>query len=309
MDKPHISVLASEWLSFLEEKEMTIYVDGTLGAGGHAASVLEAHPEIKQLIGIDQDPDALDIARDALSPWSEKVTFVRNNFSKLDAVLDSLGCSEVDAILLDLGVSSMQLDRGERGFSFQQVGPLDMRMNQENELSAEIVVNSWTEEELGRIFREYGEEAQWKRAARKIVQKRKEKSIHTTKDLVEILSPVLKSRKKGINPVTKVFQALRICVNSELEVLRSVLPLAIQRLSRGGVLGVISFHSLEDRIVKNFFRHEASDKQETSGLSGLFLEKPSTVKLLTRKPAVASEEEIEKNPRSRSAKLRVAEKK
>jgi len=309
MDKPHVSVLANEWLGYLAEKKIRIYVDGTLGAGGHAETVLHAHPEIDLLVGIDQDSDALEIARKSLSPWADKIAFVQNNFSHLDSVLDSLELDQVDAILLDLGVSSMQLDRGERGFSFQQAGPLDMRMNRESELSAELIVNSWPEGELGRIFRDYGEESQWKRAARQIVQRRKEGPIQTTKDLVEVLSPVLKSRKRGVNPVTKIFQALRICVNSELEVLRSVLPVAVKRLSSGGILGVISFHSLEDRIVKNFFRHEASDKQQTSGLSGLFLEKPSTVKLLTKKPAVAGEDEIEKNPRSRSAKLRVVEKK
>ncbi|NGX57342.1 MAG: Ribosomal RNA small subunit methyltransferase H [Chlamydiae bacterium] len=309
MKESHIPVLANEWLSFLPEDSLKIYVDGTLGAGGHALCVLENHPEIERFIGIDQDTNALEIAKEKIIKWSDKVTFVHRNFSEINQVLEELGIEKVDGILLDLGVSSMQLDVGERGFSFQQTGPLDMRMNRENELSAEIIVNTWSEEELGRIFRDYGEEWQWRRAARKLVQERSQRKIVTTKDLVEVLSPVLKSRKVGIHPVTKVFQALRICVNSELEVLQQVLPQAINCLNPRGVLGVITFHSLEDRIVKNFFRHEASNKQDTSGLSGLFLEKPSTVTLLNKKPITATDEEIELNPRSRSAKLRVVEKK
>jgi len=309
MNQPHISVLANEWLSFLDHKQLKIYVDGTLGAGGHASTVLKAHPEINRFVGIDQDEDALQLAKKKLKEWDKKVTYVHRNFAEIKSVLDSLEIEKVDGILLDLGVSSMQLDRGERGFSFQHLGPLDMRMNQSSDISAQIIVNDWSEEELGRIFRDYGEEMQWRRAANRIVQERKKRPIVTTKDLVEILSPVLRSRKKGINPLTKIFQALRICVNSELEVLRQTLPDAIERLNMGGILGVISFHSLEDRIVKNYFRHEASDKQETSGLAGLFLEKPSTINVLTKKPVKASDEEVANNPRSRSAKLRVVEKK
>lgn len=307
MNESHIPVLVNEWLEFLPVVE--IYVDGTLGAGGHALSVLQKHPEIKRFIGIDQDLEALKIAGNTLEEWAEKITFLHGNFSQLKVLLDSCGVDKVDGILLDLGVSSMQLDVGERGFSFQHTGPLDMRMNRENELSAATIVNTWPEQELGRIFRDYGEEKQWRKAAKRIVQERAGKKIATTKDLVEILSPVLHSKKKGIHPVTKVFQALRICVNSELEVLVKVLPQAIECLNPGGVLGVITFHSLEDRIVKNFFRHEASNKQETSGLSGLFLEKLPSITLLNKKPISASEEEMAMNPRSRSAKLRVVEKK
>lgn len=309
MTEKHISVLAVEWLKFLEGRVIHTYVDGTLGAGGHASLVLSAHPEIQNMIGIDQDAEALALAKQRLLPWVDKVSFCHANFAEIDEVFSGRDIDQVDAILLDLGVSSMQLDQGERGFSFQHTGPLDMRMNRECAISAETIVNTWPEEELGRIFREYGEERSWRRAAKQIVKERGKKALKTTKDLVDVLGPVLKKGKKNIHPATKIFQALRICVNGELEVLRDFLPKALARLKSGGILGVISFHSLEDRIVKNFLRHEASHKQDTSGLAGLFLEKLPTVDLLTRKPIVASEDEIESNPRSRSAKLRVAEKK
>ncbi len=307
MKKPHTPILVQEWLEFLDGSAIKIYVDGTLGAGGHAKAVLEAHEEIKSFIGIDQDPNALKIASEELKAWKEKATLIHDNFENIDAILSSKGIDKIDGMLLDLGVSSMQLDEGGRGFSFRHTGRLDMRMNPNKELSAEIIVNTWSQDDLGRIFREYGEERQWKRAAKAIALKREERPIETTKDLVEVLSAVLiKNKKKNTHPATKIFQALRIAVNSELEVLRASLPRIIARLRHGGIFGVITFHSLEDRIVKNLFRDEASDKQNTSGLAGLFLEKEKTVSLLSRKPVRPSKEEVDANPRCRSAKLRVA---
>ncbi|MCB1149164.1 MAG: 16S rRNA (cytosine(1402)-N(4))-methyltransferase RsmH, partial [Chlamydiia bacterium] len=293
----------------LEERKLETYLDGTLGAGGHARLVLEAHPEISRFIGIDQDPSALELAGAKLQPWQEKVTLVHDNFAHLTDVMLQVEIGAVDAMLFDLGVSSMQLDRAERGFSFMRPGPLDMRMNPEAPLTAKEIVNTWQLQELGRIFRDYGEEKFWKRAASAIVKARSVRPFETTLDLVQALDGALpKNPRSKIHPVTKIFQALRIAVNSELEVLHALLPQAIAKLKPGGVLGVITFHSLEDRIVKNVFRDLASDKQDTHGLAGLFLEKVPEVTVLTRKALVATDEEVAANPRSRSAKLRAVEK-
>lgn len=305
MSEYHYSVLKNEVLDLFRDKPLTIYVDGTLGAGGHAEAVLSLHPEIEKFIGIDQDRDALAIAKNRLLPWKEKVVFQQGNFSSVIPELEN----GIDAILLDLGVSSMQFDRAERGFSFSKPGPLDMRMDQKAPLSAKEVVNTWSEQELGRIIRDYGEEKQWRTAARAIVEARKEAPLQTTEDLVAVLRPLIRRKKgKEINPLTQIFQAIRICVNSELEVIRKVLPKCLEKLKPGGVLAIITFHSLEDRIVKKFFRYAASDKVDTSGLGGVFLDKEPEVFDLTRKPIIPSLEELEENPRSRSAKLRAVRK-
>ncbi len=306
---PHISVLLHEVLSFFEGRLLSVFVDGTLGAGGHAAALLASHPELERLIGFDQDPQALAIAAERLQPWRSKAALIHSNFDRFDEHLNALGIGQIDGMLLDLGVSSMQLDQPEKGFSFMKEGPLDMRMDPTGSLTAEKIVNTWSEKELGLLFRDSGEEKQWRAAARAVVNARKHKAIETTGDLVKILYPVLMRRsKKDLHPLTLVFQALRICTNRELEALENVLPLAIDRLNPGGRLVVISFHSLEDRIVKNLLRFAASDKYDTSGIGGVFLDKEPTVKLVTKKPIVPSEEEIRGNPRSRSAKLRIAEK-
>jgi 16S rRNA (cytosine1402-N4)-methyltransferase len=306
---PHYSVLLAEVIEAFAPLSLKVVVDGTLGAGGHAQALLEHHPEIEYYVGIDQDPHALALAAERLKPWQEKLYLKHGNFAQFDEFLTELSLSSAQAILVDLGVSSMQLDQAERGFSFMQDGPLDMRMNPLAELTAAEIVNTWSEQELGRIFREYGEEKQWRAAARAIVKARQSQPFVTTKDLKSVLSPVLfRFSKKGINPLTLVFQGLRICVNRELEVLESFLPKAIDSLAPGGRLVVISFHSLEDRIVKTEMRLAASDKWETSGLSGLFRDKKPTVKLVTKKPIESSIEEVQSNPRSRSAKLRVVEK-
>lgn len=306
---PHVSVLLEEIKSSFSFSNIKIFFDGTLGAGGHAEAILQSHPEIELYLGVDQDPDALTISEDRLRPWRSKLELVRGNFSEIDQILESRGIDKINGALVDLGVSSMQLDRAERGFSFSQAGPLDMRMNPLGQLTAADIVNTWPEDEIGRVFREYGEEKKWRIAARSIVEARKHALITSTQQIVTILRPVLYNPKRpGINPLTLIFQALRICVNRELDVLEAFMPRAIERLSPGGRLAVISFHSLEDRIVKNEMRFAASDKWETEGIGGLFRDKEPIVDLITRKPICATEDEVRGNSRSRSAKLRVVEK-
>jgi len=297
----HISVLAKELLEAFATCHLTYFLDGTVGAGGHSRMLLEAHPEMKKLIAVDQDENALKEARNNLKSWGNKIEFLHSNFASIPF------SEQFSGILVDLGVSSMQLDQGERGFSFMREGPLDMRMDRTQSLTAEEIVNTWSEEDLGQIFREFGEEPRWRVAARSVVAKRKEKRIESTMELVETLRPYFAWKKKGINPLTLIFQALRIAVNDELAVIASFIPKAIEHLAPGGRLAVITFHSLEDRIVKNLFRDAASDKQNTIGLQGIFLPKTPTVKLITKRAVQPSEEEKINNPRSRSAKLRVVE--
>lgn len=308
MTYPHIPVLLEEILGFFENCKITTFLDGTLGAAGHAEALLKAHPEIKRYIGIDQDDLSFEIAKLRLKPWEEKVMFVKGNFEDLDKILNELNIGFVDGMLFDLGVSSMQLDLAEKGFSFMKEGPLDMRMDKSASLTAEEIVNTWSEKEIGRILRDYGEEKQWRQAAAAIVRERAKKPIKTTFELKSILSPLFAWKKKGINPLTLVFQGLRIAVNRELEVLEKCLPKSLERLNRGGRLAIITFHSKEDRPVKQFFQFEASDKMETFGLGGIFRNKEPRVKILTKKPISASEKETHSNPRSRSAHLRVIEK-
>ncbi len=305
----HRSVLLQEVIRAFEPVKLQLMIDGTLGGGGHAQGLLEHHPEIKYYLGIDQDPQALVLARDRLKSWENKVIFKHGNFAQFDDFLNELSLPAPHGILIDLGVSSMQLDQPERGFSFMREGPLDMRMNPQNGITAADIVNRWSEQELGQIFREYGEEKQWRAAARVIIKARQVRSIETTADLSAILLPILsRYSKKGIHPLTLVFQALRICVNQELKVLETLLTKAIDALAPRGRLAIISFHSLEDRLVKTHMRLAASDKWETVGIGGLFQDKQPTVALITKKPIVPSKEECLHNPRSRSAKLRVVEK-
>lgn len=305
MTSPHTPVLMHEVLEAFAGLKLQTFVDCTLGAAGHAEAILQAHPELDHFIGIDQDPQAHALALKRLAPWKNKVVLVQGNFRDLNRHLTQ----DVEGILIDLGVSSMQLDQPEKGFSFMREGPLDMRMDPTQALTAEEIVNTWPEKELAHLFLDFGEEKQGRSAARGIIKARQNKPIKTTKDLVDVLHPVLaRKAKKGIHPLTLVFQALRIVVNGELEALEKVLPQALSHLKKGGRLAVISFHSLEDRLVKNFIQYEASDKENTSGLAGLFVDKNPTVTPVTRKPIVASPEEMEVNPRSRSAKLRVVEK-
>ena len=297
----HESVLLNEVLQIFENVPLHTFIDGTLGAGGHSAALLAAHPEIKIFYGLDQDPEALAIAKKRLA--FPKCRCLHANFVDIATL-----APEADGILLDLGVSSMQLDRGEKGFSFMREGPLDMRMNPDEPLTAREIVNTWSEEALGHLLRDYGEEKRWKRGARAIVEARGLKPIETTLELSHLLEAPLHDYKSKIHPATRAFQALRIAVNRELERLECFLPQALRLLRPKGRLAIITFHSLEDRIVKHFFRSAASDKHSTSGLSGLFLDKTPEVLLLTPKPLKASDREVAQNPRSRSAKLRAIEK-
>lgn len=301
----HKSVLLAEVVAAFEGLKLTCFVDGTLGAGGHSEAILQNHPEIEQLIGIDQDSSALEIARERLKPFLSKVRFIHGNFSSLE----KYQVPQIDGFLADLGVSSMQLDRPERGFSFMRDGPLDMRMDRTALLTAADIVNTWSEAELGRIFRIYGEEKQWRRAAGLIVEAREKTPFVTTLQLADLFREKLhKGAKKGIHPATLIFQALRIVVNGELDVIEKVLPAVLKLMKPGGRIAIITFHSLEDRIIKNTFRYWAEDKVSSSGVGGVFIDKIPEGKLVNRKPIEASEDEIVDNPRSRSAKLRIFEK-
>ncbi len=310
MDRPHVSVLKDEVVSAFADTKLHVYVDGTLGAGGHASVILQEHSELDCLIGIDQDPIALSIAQKRLDQWRQRIRFEHGNASELLDIVQRCGFETIDGMLLDLGTSSMQLDTAERGFSFSKEGPLDMRMDPRNPLTAEEIVNTWSEGELGRIFREYGEEKRWRAAARAIVKARTEEPLTTTSQLVKILDGALyrPRGRRDLHPATLIFQALRIAINDELGALAKVLEGALQILRPGGRLAVISFHSLEDRVVKRCFQYAASDKENTSGMGGMFVDKAPTVKVITRKPIVPSEEECRVNPRSRSSKMRVVEK-
>lgn len=305
----HIPVLLEAIKNCFQAVKLTHFLDATVGAGGHASAILSDHAEIQTYIAVDQDPTARELAKIKLKPWTDKLVLIPDNFSRLDQHQENLPPEGFDGILADLGVSSMQLDTAERGFSFQSDGPLDMRMDQDASLTAEEIVNAYSEQELGRILRT-GEVKRWRAIARRIVERRKEAPIRTTQALCNLLMPLFYREKKkgGIHPLTLTFQALRMEVNHELEVLSDFLDHALTLLKPGGRLAVITFHSLEDRIVKQRFQQEASDKVSTSGRGGMFLDKDPTVKLLTRKPIQADEEEITLNPRSRSAKLRIIEK-
>lgn len=284
----HQSVLLKEVLHIFEGSHLKVFFEGTVGAGGHAKAILEAHPEIELYIACDRDPSAIEIAKKELKSWEKKVRWVHGAFAELKDHLKREKVESIDAFFVDIGVSSMQFDEGERGFSFRSEAPLDMRMDPSIERSAEDLINELPEEELARIFYEYGEEFRSRQAAKAIVQFRKKKRVKTTTQLVDIVKPVLHWGK--IHPATKIFQALRIAVNDELGQLQKGLDAAIDLLSNGGKLAVISFHSLEDRIVKWRFKE---DKR---------------LKILTKKPICPSIEEVKQNPRSRSAKLRAAEK-
>ncbi|MCH9633343.1 MAG: Ribosomal RNA small subunit methyltransferase H [Chlamydiae bacterium] len=293
----HTPVLCSEFLEFFKDLEIKTFVDGTVGAGGHAEALLMAHPEIETFIAMDQDESALSIATERLHPFKEKVTFVQANFCQMADELKERGFLEVDGIFMDIGVSSMQIDQAERGFSFSKEGPLDMRMDRECTLTAEEVLTTWSEAELGEIFREYGDLPNWRKLAKAIVEGRRKQPLKTIADLKKILSHSLVASKRSLPPLTLIFQALRIAVNNELEVLSSVIPTAVDYLSKGGRLGIISFHSGEDRIVKNCFRQLSTKSKVTV----------PKAEILTKKPVVPSREEGKKNSRSRSAKMRFLE--
>ena len=309
MEFNHVSVLLNECLEGLNIKENGIYVDGTLGGAGHSSEILKRLSNEGRLIGIDQDTDALRAAKERLKDYSN-VTFVHSNFSNIENVLDNLNIDGVDGILMDLGVSSYQLDEGERGFSYMKDAPLDMRMNRENDFSAYNVVNEYSEEDLYRIIRDYGEEKFAKRIASFIVENRQEKNIETTLELVEIIKNAIpaKARREGPHPAKRTFQAIRIEVNSELSILNKTIEDGVKKLNKGGRMAIITFHSLEDRIVKNKFRDLSVSCRCPKEFPVCVCGEKAKVKVISRKAIEPTKEEVEINPRSRSAKLRVIEK-
>ena len=309
MEFNHVSVLLNECLEGLNIKENGIYVDGTLGGAGHSSEILKRLSKEGRLIGIDQDTDALKAAKERLKDYSN-VTFVHSNFSNIENVLNNLNIDGVDGILMDLGVSSYQLDEGERGFSYMKDAPLDMRMNRENDFSAYNVVNEYSEEDLYRIIRDYGEEKFAKRIASFIVENRQEKNIETTLELVEIIKNAIpaKARREGPHPAKRTFQAIRIEVNSELSILNKTIEDGVEKLNKGGRMAIITFHSLEDRIVKNKFRDLAVSCRCPKEFPVCVCGEKAKVKIISRKAIEPTKEEVEINPRSRSAKLRVVEK-
>ena len=305
----HVSVLLQECLDGLNIKPDGIYVDGTLGGAGHS-SCIAARLTTGRLIGIDRDPVALKAAGERLKPFADRVTLVHSNFSEVRQVLDDLGIEAVDGILLDLGVSSPQLDEAERGFSYMLDAPLDMRMDGGAALSAYEVVNTWPQDELKRILYDYGEERYAPQIAAAICRRRADKTIETTLELADIIRaamPAAALREKQ-HPAKRSFQAIRIAVNDELGAVETVMKSAVSCLNPGGRLAIITFHSLEDRIVKNGMVAASKGCTCPPNFPVCVCGNKPKVKLITRKPITASEEELERNPRSRSAKLRVCEK-
>jgi len=302
----HIPVLLEEAIGFLQPERGGLFVDCTLGLGGHASALLEAYPEIR-LIGIDRDPEALELARELLLPFGKRVRLVSGDFAELTTLLHGLHIEAVDGILADLGVSSLQLDKGSRGFSFRREGPLDMRMGP-GELTADEVVNHYAEAQLEKIFRDYGEERRARRIARAVTAKRRQKRIETTSELRDIVAGALRrggGRPRGrIDPATRVFQAIRIEVNRELVGLDTFLDQAVRMMNRDGRLVVISYHSLEDRIVKNRLRDLA--RGEVDQITGRPRSETQVIEVLTKRPVRPGAEEVAFNPRSRSGRLRAA---
>ena len=305
----HVSVLLDECIEGLNIKPDGIYVDGTLGGAGHSYHIAEKLTT-GRIIGIDRDPVALKAAGERLSPFADRVTLVHSNFCRMGQVLQELGISGVDGILLDLGVSSPQLDDGSRGFSYMTDAPLDMRMDNGDALSADTVVNTWSYEELKRILYDYGEERYAPAIAAAIVRKREISPIRTTLELVDVIRsamPPAALREKQ-HPAKRTFQAIRIAVNDELNSVSKAMDAAIPCLNPGGRLAVITFHSLEDRIVKNAMAAAAKGCICPPEFPVCVCGRKPQVTVLTRKPIVSGEEELERNPRARSAKLRICEK-
>lgn len=309
MEFKHVSVLLNECIEGLNIKENGIYVDCTLGGAGHSSHILKHLSKDGLLIGIDQDNDALKAAKERLKDY-ENVKYVHNNFYNIDGILSELNIDKVDGILMDLGVSSYQLDEASRGFSYMNDAHLDMRMNQDNDLSAYEVVNNYSEEELYKIIRDYGEEKFAKRIASFIVKNRQIQPIETTFELVEIIKNAIpaKARREGPHPAKRTFQAIRIEVNSELKILNRAIEDGVNRLNKGGRMAIITFHSLEDRIVKSKYRELENPCTCPKEFPICVCGKKSIVKVLTKKGIVPSKGEIERNPRSRSAKVRIVEK-
>jgi 16S rRNA (cytosine1402-N4)-methyltransferase len=304
-DKPHISVMLDEMLHYIAPKDGEVYVDGTFGAGGYSRAILQAAD--CKVYAIDRDPTVIKIAEELKAEFDGRVELLVGKFSDMERLLAEAGVSKVDGVVLDIGVSSMQIDQAERGFSFMREGPLDMRMSGEG-MDAAYVVNNTSEKDLADIIYKFGGEKKSRRVARAIVESRAVEPITTTKKLAEIIRSVVRGGKDKIDPATRTFQALRIWVNDELGELKEALGAAERVLSNNGRLVVVTFHSLEDSIVKDFFNEKSG---KTEGLSRHIpqphvIEAVASLKLLTRKPVLPSELEIAANVRSRSAKLRAA---
>jgi 16S rRNA (cytosine1402-N4)-methyltransferase len=303
---PHLSVLYQEIIHALRPRSPGLFVDSTVGAGGHAWGILQASTPHGRLLGIDLDPQALRLAQQRLAEFGERAQLIQASYTTLLEQLRRLNWKAVDGIVIDLGVSSMQIDTPDRGFSFQTDGPLDMRFGPSQALTAEDILNSWSERDLADLIWRYGEEQMSRRIAREIVRSR---PLRTTRELSELIVRAYGRRKSHIHPATRTFQALRIAVNQELQALEAFLPQAVQALALGGRLAVISFHSLEDRIVKQYFRQESRDCICPPEIPVCTCGHKAILTEVNRKPIEASEDEVQSNPRARSARLRVAEKK
>lgn len=311
MEFKHVSVLYEECIDGLKIKPDGIYVDGTLGGGGHASGICSLLGPEGTLIGVDKDRDALNAAEKRLQEYNCRKQFVQDNYSNIEEVLDRLGVSGIDGALLDLGVSSFQLDNFERGFSYMQKAPLDMRMNAEDSLTAEEVVNNYTGAELTEIIRKYGEEKWAARISDFIVKARKNKRIEDTTELVDIIKAAIPAaaRRDGPHPAKRTFQAIRIEVNDELGHLERAVEAFCNALNPGGRLCIITFHSLEDRIVKEYFNQRLNPCTCPKEFPICTCGKISDVVKVTGKPIISTKQELENNPRARSAKLRIIEKK
>ena len=309
MEFKHVSVLLNECIEGLNIKPNGTYVDCTLGGAGHSSHILKNLSKDGVLVGIDQDRDALTAAKERLKDY-DNVRYVHSNFYNIDNILSDLDIEKVDGILMDLGVSSYQLDEASRGFSYMQDAPLDMRMNRDNDFSAYDIVNNYSEEQLYKIIKDYGEERFAKRIANFIVNAREINPIQTTLELVEIIKNAIpaKARREGPHPAKRTFQAIRIEVNSELKILNKTIEDGVERLNKGGRMVIITFHSLEDRIVKLKYRELDNPCTCPKEFPMCVCGKKPTIKVLTRKGLAPSKEEIEENPRSRSAKVRILEK-
>lgn len=310
MEFQHKSVLLQECIDALNIRPDGIYLDGTLGGAGHSSQIARRLTEGGRLIGVDRDRTALAAAKERLAPYADRVTLVHSNFAEIDAILDSLGIPAVDGMLFDLGVSSPQLDDASRGFSYMTDAPLDMRMDKDDVLTAGEVVNTWPQGELRRILYDYGEERYAPQIAAAICRAREKAPVETTLELVDIIRSAMPAQalREKQHPAKRSFQAIRIAVNDELGAVSRMMQAAVGRLNPGGRLAVITFHSLEDRIVKSEMQQAARGCTCPPEFPVCVCGKKPLVKLVTRKPIVSGPAELEENPRARSAKLRVAEK-
>lgn len=309
MEFKHVSVLLEECIEGLNIKKDGVYVDGTMGGAGHSKEIIKRADKGK-LIGIDQDMNAINKSREVLKEYENRTILVHNNFKNIKGILTELNIDKVDGVLLDLGVSSHQLDTGERGFSYHYDAPLDMRMNKEEELSAKDIVNKYSQDDLYRIIKDFGEERWAKRIAEFIVEDRKNREIETTGDLVEVIKKAIPkgARMDGPHPARRTFQGIRIEVNKELDILKDTINDIVECLNPGGRLCIITFHSLEDRIVKETYKYLNQRCICPKEFPICKCDKKREIKIINKKPIIATKEELENNPRSRSAKLRIAEK-